>query len=71
MLSGLLKNRLLISDDPLTSNSRIKLAQNFISDKTRLNLNLPFKPNEQKDQSHLVTAAVDERQMVIQATLVR
>ncbi|CAF4390258.1 unnamed protein product, partial [Adineta steineri] len=45
--------------------------QNFVSDKTRLNLNLPFKPNEQKDQSHLVKAAVDERQMVTQAALVR
>ncbi|CAF0830567.1 unnamed protein product [Adineta steineri] len=71
ILLGLLKSKLLISDDPLTLNSRIKLAQNFISDKTRLNLNLPSKPNEQKDQSHLVKAAVDERQMVIQAALVR
>ncbi|CAF0947222.1 unnamed protein product [Adineta steineri] len=71
ILLGLLKSKLLIADDPLTLNSRIKLAENFISDKTRLNLNLPSKPNEQKDQSHLVTAAVDERQMVIQAALVR
>ncbi|CAF1161945.1 unnamed protein product [Adineta steineri] len=71
ILSGLLKSKLLISDDPLTLNSRIKLAENFISDKTRLNLNLPFRPNEQKDRSHLVKTTIDERQMVIQAALVR
>ncbi|CAF3931961.1 unnamed protein product [Adineta steineri] len=59
ILSGLLKSKLLISDDPLTLNSRIKLAQNFI------------RPNEQKDQSHLMKTMIDERQMIIQTTLVR
>ncbi|CAF1023356.1 unnamed protein product [Adineta steineri] len=58
ILSGLLKNKLLITDDSRTSNSRIKLAQNFI------------RPNEQKDESHLMKITIDERQMVIQATLV-
>ncbi|CAF0765820.1 unnamed protein product [Adineta steineri] len=59
ILSDLLKSKLLISDDPLTSNSRIKLAQNFV------------RPNEQKDESHLMKTTIDERQMIIQATLVR
>ncbi|CAF0927926.1 unnamed protein product [Adineta steineri] len=71
ILSDLLKNKLLICGDPLTFSSRIKLAENFISDKIRLNLNLPFKSNEQKDRNHLVKAAVNERQMIIQAALVR
>ncbi|CAF4166750.1 unnamed protein product, partial [Adineta steineri] len=59
ILSGLLKSKLLISNDPLTLNSRIKLAENFI------------RPNEQKDQSYLMKTTIDERQMIIQATLVR
>ncbi|CAF4328362.1 unnamed protein product, partial [Adineta steineri] len=71
IFSSLLKNKLLICGDHFTLNSRIELAENFISDKIRLNLNLPFKPNEQKDRNHLVKAAVDERQMIIQAALVR
>ncbi|CAF4179885.1 unnamed protein product, partial [Adineta steineri] len=59
ILPSLLKSKLLISNDPLTLNSRIKLAENFI------------RPNEQKDQSYLMKTTIDERQMIIQATLVR
>ncbi|CAF3902403.1 unnamed protein product [Adineta steineri] len=59
ILSGLLKSKLLITNDSLTSNSRIKLAQNFV------------RPNEQKDESHLMKTTIDEHQMVIQAALVR
>ncbi|CAF0870132.1 unnamed protein product [Adineta steineri] len=71
ILSDLLKSKLLISDDPLTLNSRIELAQNFISDTTRLNLNLPLKSNEPKDESDSAEAVDEEHQMPIQTTLVR
>ncbi|CAF1501472.1 unnamed protein product [Adineta steineri] len=71
ILSGLLKSDLLISDNPLTVNSRIELATNFLSNKIRLNINLPSKAEEQKDRYHFTKAAVEERRMFIQAVLVR
>ncbi|CAF1215976.1 unnamed protein product [Adineta steineri] len=71
ILSGLLKSDLLISDNPLTVNSRIELAKNFLSNKIRLNINLPSKTEEQKDRYHFTQAAVEERRMFIQAALVR
>ena len=84
ILLGLLKSRLLacgdINEDDLDEDFKeahikahysIRLATDFKSKKLRINLNVPLKSVEQKDIEGVHRTINEDRNMVIQAAIVR
>ncbi|KAH7101599.1 Cullin-domain-containing protein [Auriculariales sp. MPI-PUGE-AT-0066] len=67
VLALLVKAKILVSDD----SEQFDLNPSFKSKKIRVNLNMPIKAQETKEQTEVLKNVDEDRKFVIQATIVR